>query len=109
MLALRNLACNERWAEGWPQIEQQLRAQVMEKRKQQHPLPPTPAPQASLRRPAAPPPPPAQPQATAIKAVEIVPKPVKRTARPAADHPWRNFHFGRGYLKKVGKEGRAKS
>lgn len=36
MLALRNLVCNDRWDEGWPQITRQLRAEETQRRRALH-------------------------------------------------------------------------
>lgn len=87
LLALRNLACNDRWDEAWPQIAAQLRQQAREARaarRQQRrariqaettraatpaSLPPAPTPLAS------------EPPPTTT--AELAPR------RPAANHPWR--------------------
>ena len=90
MLALRNVACNDRWDEAWPLIAAQLRHQARTAgaaRRQQRraraqaettsrasPVPPRP-----IEPPAAVPEPP--PAAT--------PEPVPVPRRPAANHPWR--------------------
>ncbi|MBI2759931.1 MAG: hypothetical protein HYX51_00695 [Chloroflexi bacterium] len=90
MLALRNLVCNDRWAEAWPQIVHYQRQVVAGQRRARHshrhpaaapatvplplpvaPLPPHAAPPP--RRPAAPPP----------RAPRIV------DGRPTAAHPWK--------------------
>ena len=34
MLALRNVVCNDRWEEAWPQIAEELRRQTMQRRTQ---------------------------------------------------------------------------
>ena len=79
MLALRNIACNERWPEAWPQICTRLRSQeqaARAARQQARHLRLLPAP------PPAPPPP---------RPAVALPKPAPRVVngRPAADHPWR--------------------
>lgn len=87
MLALRNLVCNDRWAEAWPQITAQLRRQARDQsatRRQQRRL----RAQAQATHPAPPPQPPAQPPTSGPE-----PPPATRVApgprRPAANHPWR--------------------
>jgi hypothetical protein len=92
MVALRNIVCNDRWDEAWPQIATELRRQTAQRRTEQRqqrqarrcnamparpettpPLEPTPEPQ------------PRRTQANAPAAPEQ-PKP---RWRPAANHPWR--------------------
>jgi hypothetical protein len=84
MLALRNIVCNQRWAEAWPRICGQLRAQDQAQRaarrqarllaKAAGPVPTEPAP--ALAPPAPPTPRPQRP-------------PRVLNGRPTADHPWR--------------------
>lgn len=100
MLALRNIACNDRWDETWPQIaahlRQQARAQSAARRSRRaealsrltptHDLPPL-----SLPEPAPPP--------SAVVAPEpppVEPTPARR--RPAANHPWR-----RSFVRQTGR------
>lgn len=104
MLALRNIACNDRWAEAWPQITTTLRQQAQQRttqrRHQRHALSATTtAPSATLTTvvpdqtsvasfpsptsmPTAPTPPP-------------VPPASRQPWRPPADHPWRRMPIGR--------------
>jgi len=97
LLALRNVVCSDRWDEAWAQIVQQLRQQARQRRVKpqpaQHvieappaairPLPTaTPAPEAQLHAP--------------TRAATIT-SPAERTNRPAPDHPWRTFSFGRAF------------
>ena len=99
LLALRNLACNDRWEEGWNQIVSELRRRTRqcsnEQRKKRRAR--CEANTLLLRPP--------NPQLTAAQSVS--PKPVssvvnqatsaikpksdkpKEAHRPAADHPWR--------------------
>jgi len=101
LLALRNLACNDRWDEGWPQIVGELRRRTRqrsaEKRQQRHArcdahnaLTRPPGPE----RPESGPPPsettPA-PRAFGEPASAAQPKSEKPTSphRPSANHPWR--------------------
>ncbi|MDP2948118.1 MAG: hypothetical protein Q8P22_01095 [Chloroflexota bacterium] len=106
MVALRNIACSDRWEEAWPQIGERLRAQVREhsaarraKRKaakavlveaasemsaSAQPVTPTrQAPVAVLTAPAEP----------AANHIEEQAKAGPR--RPAADHPWRHMPIGK--------------
>jgi hypothetical protein len=86
MLALRNVVCNDRWAEAWPQIADRLRQQAAEQRrqlqKQRRPQfqPRPPLPDLPLL-----PEPPPSPE----------PAPVSQPYRPAANHPWRRSPIGR--------------
>lgn len=83
MLALRNLVCNQRWEEGWPQIVafhwQQCQQQLQEKARRQRPSMP-PITLASVK------------VAPATQEVDNLPPSstdTKEPYRPAADHPWR--------------------
>ncbi len=97
MVALRNIACNDRWEEAWPQIATELRRQTAQRRTEQRQkrqarrceatrfLPettpptepalvtPTPEPLRTLPEPVAP----------------SAPDKPKQPWRPAANHPWR--------------------
>ncbi len=90
MLALRNIACNDRWEEAWPQIAAELRRQTAQRRRALHqkrqathchelpartetPAPPTPPPQPL-------------PVEASVPTAPVQPKP---RWRPAANHPWR--------------------
>ena len=82
LLALRNLACNDRWAEEWPEIETPLRHQAMARRRTRHQArhaadgsPPPPS--APVSAPPPPPPP----------ALVLSPKVVDGHPTPA--HPWK--------------------
>jgi hypothetical protein len=104
LLALRNLACNDRWDEGWSHIGEELRRQTrlrsMTRRQQRRAcceaqpvlsrqtapassdvVPLTEVALASAHVPA----PPAKP----------VPDQQKKPQRPAPDHPWRRSPIGR--------------
>jgi hypothetical protein len=78
MLALRNIACAERWAEAWPQICRQLRAQAQGRRATRRRARPAPdvAAAPAPAAPTSPTPPPAR-------------APLVVNGRPTADHPWR--------------------
>ena len=106
MLALRNLVCNDRWAQDWPKIARQLRQQAAQKRQalkekrrtakllQSHPSPPIPDPPQQ---------PITQNKTTPTPAPTRKPAPSadkKRTPyRPAPDHPWRHSPVGRARYK----------
>jgi hypothetical protein len=88
MLALRNIACSDRWSQAWPQICTNLRQQQRQRRTARHTArhapSPTADPPAVVLRPAPPP-------APAPNAVPTSPEPW----RPAAKHPWRRIPIGR--------------
>jgi hypothetical protein len=82
LLALRTLACNDRWATGWAQIAARLRAQAADRRQRRQqvrrPLPPPALPAPS--QPSPPPPPPARMTAH---------PPCIVNGRPTPRHPWK--------------------
>jgi hypothetical protein len=96
MLALRNVVCNDRWDEAWPQMAAQLRQQACDQRaarRQQrraadhaeHQADVTPAPADQSGGPVT----------AAAMAVDSVSEPppvstaLSAPRRPAANHPWR--------------------
>jgi hypothetical protein len=115
MVALRNIACNDRWAEAWPQIvgtprqqERQRRAQRRHQRK------------ASASRSSVTPmeavtpdsaceetPPVARPQHSKSKSPKKTAP--KQPRRPAANHPWRRMPIGRARFEPATVETDAKS
>jgi hypothetical protein len=99
LLALRNLACNDRWDEGWSHILSELRRQTRQRSAEQRQqrrvrcearrlLTRQPAPELSEAVP---------PQAVSSPTSACVPMPTakpvaaksKEPHRPAANHPWR--------------------
>jgi hypothetical protein len=94
MVALRNVACNDRWDEAWPQIVVQQEQVRREQKLGRHPLPLSPIVQAEVKAK-----PPAGPLPCLPTVSEIEPEKQKGEAkpkyRPPADHPWRRFSFGR--------------
>jgi hypothetical protein len=108
LLALRGLACSDRWAEGWPQLAARWRAearahtlelrrlrqakrQVMADRPPSAPIPPGAVGAAPVPALAPAAPTPREPLAAAAPLPPTRP-PCTRSARlrrPAADHPWR--------------------
>ncbi len=90
MVALRNVACNARWEEAWPQIvahlRQQGRSRAAERRAERvAPAAPPPAMPIAVA-PATPPQPAEAPPALARP---------KGPQRPAPNHPWRHMPIGR--------------
>jgi hypothetical protein len=82
MLALRNVACNDRWDEAWPQIALALRQQDQQRRSERHKS------RHALR----------QPQHLSSPDAMVEAKPTGPW-RPPANHPWRHMHFGRARSK----------
>jgi hypothetical protein len=110
MLALRNIACSDRWDEAWPQISQQMRTDACLSRKERHKqrterkqqvvadlAPAATAPLADTHQATQPVPP-----------NRHVPQPPERVTthnaghRPAADHPWRHAPIGRAHIRRSG-------
>jgi len=119
MLALRNIACSDRWEEAWPQITQRLRQQTREARMRRHQkrqakilavvapmeLIITPPSSATLSEPAA------AVIGLQISTPTLPPRsnPVeKKPYRPAASHPWRRSPIGRARFKPSRWSGDAK-
>lgn len=95
MLALRNIVCNDRWDEAWPQIALALRGQAWQRRLQRQQ-----ARRADRdRRLADETAPEPAPQPIACCAQPVAPTvPRSRPAgpqRPAANHPWRHSPIGK--------------
>jgi len=94
LLALRNLVCNQRWAEGWAQIvhwqRHWLHAQQVTRRLKRQAARLTAA--SVIEAPlAAPPPPPVSPPVRSEGPASSIPG----SHRPAANHPWRHMCVGR--------------
>jgi hypothetical protein len=100
MVALRAMACSDRWAEAWPQMAQHVRQQAQQARKQRQlarrqakaslpvatpplaqpvilPMAPTAGPQLARRLSSLPTP--------------TMPKAMQAPHRPPPEHPWRRF------------------
>jgi hypothetical protein len=95
MLALRNLACSDRWQQVWPQIQAQLVAQTEQQRSQPHrtrfaqlQAQAHEAELAAKRTQYAD----LHPEALADPPVE---PPPPKTAKPAPNHPWKCSPIGR--------------
>lgn len=99
VLALRNVVCNDQWDDAWAIIEDRLRTTArLHRRLHQHkrhterrqrlrtdenplPLPPPLAPPAD--------------QSDTLSSSLPAPHSKSSSNRPAPDHPWRRFRFGR--------------
>ncbi len=97
LLALRNVVCSDRWDEAWAQMVQQLRRQARQRRAK-----PLTAPQRIAVAPAAMPTlPTATPEPNAKlpapTPAATTTSPAERSNRPASDHPWRTFSYGRAF------------
>jgi hypothetical protein len=91
MAALRNVACNERWEEAWPQIAAHQQQGRQEKKLERH-CRSRVEPEVSAK-PTVPPVP-----VIPTEAVVGPEKPESRPRqkyRPPADHPWRRFSYGK--------------
>jgi hypothetical protein len=94
LVALRTVACSDRWAAAWPQITAQWRAQVWARRRERA----TARQQAAAAPPGepAPPPVPSRPAPAPRPTAPVAPSTSRRGPRPpAADHPWRHSPIGR--------------
>jgi hypothetical protein len=119
MLALRNIACSDRWEEAWPQITQRLRQEARAVRLHRHE-------QRVAKRLSAAPVAVSAPQGVASSSLNMLIAPVvsllttgegvpppedsipKKPYRPAADHPWRRSPIGRARFKPSRRSGEAK-
>jgi hypothetical protein len=96
MVALRNVACNDRWSEAWAQISEQQRTQAR-RRRSVGPAQTEPAGTDSLPvTPAVVPLTTSEPEIAVSEPPrnEDTPK-AKAPYRPAPDHPWRRSPIGR--------------
>ena len=98
LLALRTIACADRWAEAWPRICDQLRAAALDRRQAR-------ARQRRARRPTAPPDPPptrsARPSPRPSSAAPPRPKLII-DGRPTPAHPWKHPFLARGRARASG-------
>jgi hypothetical protein len=104
MVALRTIACSDRWEEAWPQISRRLReaqrertAQRRAKRRAEQAQ--TTVPSADAKMPDTPTKMPHDADLT-VPTTPAVASPsqhqVKTPHSPAPDHPWRHQRIGRG-------------
>jgi hypothetical protein len=108
MLGLRNVACNQRWEEAWPEISQYQSQQVKRGRQERREkrLRETADSDGPLSRQAS-------PAKAALKEMQQLLKERKSAGRqgayrPAADHPWRRMAIGRARYKPVAQRPDAK-
>ncbi len=92
LVALRTVACTDRWAEVWPRISARLRADAEQRRRSRwrarHPTPSTP-PSSE------PPTPPAMVAIAQPDAAHVTPVPRGKSVvngRPTAFHPWKRYN-----------------
>ncbi len=95
LVALRNLACNDRWAEAWPQIVEHRRQHARHRATPTEPRLTEPSPVTpTIVTPIASPVP--RPVVVMPPALSAEPAPSAKTPhRPAPDHPWRHSPIGR--------------
>ena len=115
MLALRNIACNDRWEEAWPQIADILRRQEQHRRAARRHHPQRLATQSLVTPPKA-----AVPGSTTEKPSNETSLPRSKSTprqqpapgerrRPAANHPWRRMPVGRARFGSTNKQTDANS
>jgi hypothetical protein len=99
MLALRNVACSDRWEEAWPQICQQRRTETQvtrrknrEERRDKRQLMVSAASPTAELEPGTPSP--RQPAASSLPRPCLDKAAAGDDHRPAADHPWRHAPIG---------------
>lgn len=91
MLALRNIACNDRWEEAWPQLVKHRLATTSLKHKQRIAL----RSDADLAPPIQLTSSPTRQKTDRNSQLELPDKPRRNSPyRPGADHPWRRIPFG---------------
>jgi hypothetical protein len=91
LVALRSVACSDRWAEAWPRIVAHLRRQARARAMARRAARPAPPPRLSSAVPLGPLPAPARSPALRSP-VSTPPPPRPKTiinGRPTADHPWK--------------------
>lgn len=118
MLALRNIVCNDRWDEAWPQIVKTLRQQAHQRRISRRLS--RRAARGSTATETTAPAPPISPPPAPISSAPIsllspvqpstpdTPTPLHQPWRPPANHPWRHMPVGKARFKPITKTGNAK-
>jgi hypothetical protein len=100
MLALRNIACSDRWEEAWPEICAQMRLARQQHRRERRCEKKEPSADLAAHPAVAAPATALPKQAVAIGQLPAQPSPVSASGpsahRPAADHPWRRRLIPRG-------------
>jgi len=105
MLALRNIVCNDRWEEAWPQIVVYLRQRdaarrAERQRKRCEARTPAAVDRPTMAEPALPTLPvttelPRRPDSAPAPTAMVVPPKSEGPRRPAPNHPWRRMPIGR--------------
>jgi hypothetical protein len=105
MLALRNIVCNDRWEEAWPQIVGYLRQRdaarrAERQRKRREARAPAALDRLMMAEPALPTLPvttelPRRPDRAPAPTAVVVPPKSEGSRRPAPNHPWRRMPIGR--------------
>jgi hypothetical protein len=105
MLALRNIVCNDRWEEAWPQIVGYLRQRdaarrAERQRKRREARAPAAVDRLMMAEPALPTLPvttelPRRPDRAPAPTAVVVPPKSEGSRRPAPNHPWRRMPIGR--------------
>ena len=122
MVALRNIVCNDRWDEAWPQIVQTLRRQERcrrsERRERRCAAKLSAAIEATTPNPTVPAitvPPPAPSMTAQISLTSATQPPASDTPtqpkqpwRPPANHPWRHMPVGKARFKPTTRQTNAK-
>ena len=109
MLALRNIVCNDRWDEAWPQITTQLRQQAQQRRLARQQQRRTTAANHPKRTQQPSPPPPSARTTNNLPSAASPPKSSSGPWRPPADHPWRHMPVGRARYRTSSKQANAKT
>jgi hypothetical protein len=98
MVALRTVACSDRWAAVWPRLTAQVRQAARAATATRRAVARSSAPPPSLPAPSAPPilDQPPTPLVPALVAAATQPERPKLVVngRPTEDHPWRQFRYG---------------
>jgi len=81
LVALRTIACSDRWEESWPLIGAELRARTRPGLAAQPPVLATPPPRAQS--------PSRQPLVEPLRRLPPSPTPIIVNGRPTAEHPWK--------------------
>jgi hypothetical protein len=113
MLALRNVVCNNRWDEAWPQMTGELRQmswQCRQARWKAHadsppnlatPIPAEQVADSVVTNPAPPPPDTVASQPSQVPEPQPAANSLPAPRRPAANHPWRHSPIGKARYQPV--------
>jgi len=100
MLALRNIVCNDRWEEAWPQIvahrrQQAAARQAHQQRERRDARTAPPVGQPALAPAPGPPQPAPGPGRAPARPTPVAPPKSDGPQRPAPNHPWRRMPIGK--------------